>query len=62
MKTNKKKLGLDLLGLDGNAFMLLGYFRKQAKRTGWSVQDIEKVTKDAQSGDYDHLLQVLMSV
>lgn len=61
-KTKRVKLDLDLEGLDGNAFMLLGYFRKQARRAGWSAEDIEEVMKDAQSGDYDHLLQVLLSV
>lgn len=50
---------MNLIGLDGNAFMLLGAFRKQAKREGWSAEEIEAVTKEAQSGDYDNLLRVL---
>lgn len=55
-----KKVELDLEGLDGNAFMLIGAWRKQARREGWTAEEIEAVTKEAQSGDYDHLLQTLM--
>ena len=58
----KKKLNLDLSGKDGNAFSLLGYFRREARRADWSNEEIEKVTKEATSGDYDHLLQTLLSV
>lgn len=51
---------LDLTTVDGNAFMLIGAFRRAARRAGWSAADIERVQADATSGDYDHLLQVLI--
>lgn len=57
-----KKLNLKLVGKDGNAFYLLGYFQSEARRKGWTDEEINIVRKDATSGDYDHLLQVLMSV
>ena len=41
MKTNKK-VKLKLVGLDGNAFFLMGTFRKQAKKEGWSEKEIEQ--------------------
>lgn len=56
---NGKRVNLDLIGLDGNAFSLLSHFRRQAKREGWSDEEIEKVLNEARSGDYNHLLVVL---
>lgn len=55
-----KKLNLNLEGKDGNAFFLLGYFQKEARRAGWTKDEIALTMKDAQSGDYNHLIQVLM--
>jgi len=57
-----KKLNLDIENIDGNAFMLMGFFSKEARRAKWSDKQIKKVLDDCQSGDYDHLVQVLMSV
>lgn len=54
-----KKVNLRLVGLDGNAFFLLGAFRRQAKKDGWTQEQIEKVTKEAMSGDYHHLVATL---
>ncbi len=61
MKIINKKVKLSLVGLDGNAFVLLGAFSKQAKKEKWSKEEIGYVLKEAQSSDYDHLLRVLMS-
>ena len=60
MKTITKKVDLDLLGLDGNAFMLIGAWRNQARRERWTSEEIEQVTEEAKSGDYDHLVLTLM--
>jgi hypothetical protein len=60
-KTIDKSVQLNLVGLDGNAFSLMGAFQAQARKEGWTNQEIEKVLKEAQSGDYDHLLLVLSS-
>lgn len=61
MKITNKKLNLSLVGLDGNAFVLLGAFQRQAKKEKWTKEEIDYVLKDAQSSDYNHLLRVLMS-
>ena len=45
-----------LVGVDGNAFYILGYFSKQAKRSGWTQDEINKVLEDAKSRDYSHLV------
>lgn len=52
---------LELVGLDGNAFSLMGAFQKAAKKQGRTREEIDAVLKDCTSGDYDHLLQVLSS-
>lgn len=56
MKTVKMKL----VGLDGNAFSLLGAFAREARRQGWKQSEIDSVRKEATCGDYNHLLRTLM--
>jgi len=60
--SNKQKVKLTLLGLDGNAFILMGEFSKAAKKQGWSKDEIKEVTDEGMIGDYDHLLQTLTGV
>lgn len=48
-----------LVGVDGNAFSLMGYYSKQARRQGVDKAVRDSVLADAQSGDYDHLVSVL---
>jgi len=60
MTTTTKKIKLQLVGLDGNAFYLMGAFARQARREGWTSEEIDVVLDDARSGDYDNLIQVLM--
>lgn len=50
-----------LVGLDGNAFVLMGYFKMTAHRQGWSKEDIDKVIEECKKSDYDHLIQVLIA-
>ena len=56
----EKKVNLTLVGLDGNAFNLMGAFTKQAKRELWTKEEIDAVLKECMIGDYDHLLVTLM--
>ena len=57
--TTKRTIKLRLAGLDGNAFFLMGAFRRQAKKEGWTKDEIYGVLKEAQSRDYNHLLATL---
>lgn len=57
-----KKVSLNLVGLDGNAFSLMGAFSRQARKEGWSSDEIDSVRAECMSGDYNHLLRTLMSV
>lgn len=55
----KKPVRLTLAGLDGNAFALMGAFRKAARQQGWSKEAIAVVLNQCMSSDYEHLLRVL---
>lgn len=55
-----KKIELDLVGLDGNAFSLMGAFSRQAKSEGWIAEEIEEVLSECRKGDYNHLLRTLI--
>lgn len=59
--TTNKKITLALVGLDGNAFALMGAFRRQARKEGWMGQEIDDVLNEAMNGDYNHLLATLIS-
>jgi len=55
-----RKVKMRLVGEDGNAFAILGRLQRAAKASGWTREEIKAVTDDAASGDYDHLLAVMM--
>ena len=57
--TPAKTINFNLIGQDGNAFVLLGGWRRQARREGWSNEDINKVVDKSTSGDYNNLLSTL---
>ena len=55
-----KKFKFKMVGLDGNAFFILGRFQQGAKKAGWTAEQIKTVMDEATSGDYDHLLATMM--
>lgn len=58
-QTPKKKVTLRLVGLDGNAFSLMGAFQQAARRQGWTKDEIQAVLDECMKDDYDHLLATL---
>ena len=58
-KVIDKTVNLNLIGVNGNAFMIMGVFQRQAKREGWTQEEIDTVLKEAKSGDYNHLLATI---
>lgn len=48
----------DLVGVDGNAFSVMGYVRRAMIESGFSREEIDEYIKDATSGDYNNLLCV----
>ena len=59
MKTLQVPMQLE--GIDGNAFAILGAFIRAAKKAGEDQADIDAVVKEATNGDYDHLLQTIIA-
>lgn len=49
-----------LIGVDGNAFAIMGYTAMALKRTG-HADLVEDMRKRATSGDYDNLIAVCES-
>lgn len=48
----------DLVGVDGNAFAVMGYVLKAMKECKMSKEEQSDYQTKAMSGDYDHLLAV----
>ena len=47
----------DLVGIDGNAYCIMGYTARALKNEGLK-DEADKMYKEATSGDYDNLLCV----
>ena len=54
------KVKMTLIGVDGNAFSLMGAFSREARKQGWTNDEINGVTDVCMSGDYNNLLCTLM--
>ena len=52
---------MELVGADGNAFSILGRFKREARKQGWDTDSIAKVTDHAMAGDYNNLLVTISS-
>ncbi|PCJ57911.1 MAG: hypothetical protein COA65_08610 [Rhodospirillaceae bacterium] len=57
MENTETKPELNIIGEDGNAFFILARASKVAKENN---MDWDAIQKEAQSGDYDNLLRVMM--
>lgn len=55
------KVKTTLIGVDGNAYSLMGHFSSKAREQGWNKADINEVTSMAMEGDYNHLIRTLMT-
>lgn len=60
-QTVNKKVNLNLVGVDGNAYAIMATFTRQARKEKWSQSEIDLVLEEAQSKDYDHLLSIIMN-
>jgi len=56
-----KKVKLELVGLDGNAYALMGAFQRAARQQGWTKDEIKVVMDECMSGNYNHLLATLVA-
>lgn len=48
-----------LVGVDANAFGIMGYFQKVAKRSGWTDKEIDLVLDKATESDYNSLISTI---
>lgn len=53
----RKKM-YSLVGVDGNAYSLMGYTQDAMAEQGFNKEEIDTFLKDAQSSDYSHLVDV----
>lgn len=63
MRDPKKPLTnvkVPLTGEDGNAFAIIGRVRTALRHAGYEPELIEEFTREAMSGDYDHLIQTVL--
>ena len=49
-----------LVGVDGNAYCVMGYTARAMKREGFSKEEVDEMYNKAESGDYNNLLRVCM--
>lgn len=59
-RVTDKRVSLALLRVDGNIFAVFGAFRQQAKREGWTDEEISAVFNQAKDADYDFALWTIM--
>ena len=52
----------DLVGVNGNAYSVMGYVARAMRECKKSKSEIEAYYKDAMSSDYNHLLAVSVAM
>ena len=48
-----------MVGLDGNAYAIMGAFQRAARNEDWTKEEINKVLDKAMSGDYSNLISTI---
>ncbi len=56
-KRKNKKIEIDLTGPDGNAFVLLGYAKRIARKIGMNGVEAKNIQTEMTNGDYEHLVE-----
>lgn len=56
-----KTVNLNLVGVDGNAHFIMAAFKIQARKEEWTEEEINLVLEEAQSKNYDHLLNTIQN-
>ncbi len=47
--------------VDGNAFAVVGHVKEALRQNGVKPEDQREFIKEALSGDYDHMIQTVMT-
>lgn len=56
----KYNIAVELTGIDGNAFSIMGAVTKAMQRAGVSSEEQDQYFKEATAGDYNQLLATTM--
>lgn len=59
---SNNKIKYSLVGIDGNAFAIMGYTTKCMKRENKSKSEINNYMNKATSSNYDHLVSVSLDI
>jgi hypothetical protein len=60
MNVKYPHIEVKLVGEDGNAYSILGRVTRAMRRANAPKDEIDAFTKEATSGNYDHLLQTCL--
>jgi|688.fasta_scaffold663191_2 hypothetical protein len=55
-----KPVKINLVGIDGNAYLLMGAWTRAARKQERTAEEIKAVIDDCTSGNYGHLLRTLI--
>ena len=58
---NLIKPEVELVGIDGNAFSIIGTVQRELRRAGNSSEVLDAFMEEATSGDYDHVIQTAIA-
>lgn len=47
---------MSLVGIDGNAFVIIGTVARELRRAGATPEQVKQFQNEAMSGDYDNVL------
>ena len=56
----KFDVDVQLVGEDGNAFVIMGKVSRALKSAGATKEEVDQYMDESMSGDYDNLLRVAM--
>ena len=62
MSVRYPEIEVELLGQDGNAFMIIGKVQKALRRAGVPKEEISQYVSEATSGDYNTVLSTTMNL
>ena len=60
MEVKYPQVKVKLVGMDGNAFFIMGRCQQAAKRANLPPEEIKAFAEEASAGDYNHLLATCM--
>jgi hypothetical protein len=60
MNLTNKKVKMELVGLDTNAYAIMAAFIRAARKQGWTHEESKAVIDEATSSDYTHLLATIL--